>query len=112
MRMKRWVSALLLVILLAQVLPFDALATVGKVLTNEELDRAYALTGLGKGDGLYHNGMTPNDSMSGMQLAHWLEERLDTQLHNIDDVLARARYQLDELKEKYPTIYKVFTQSP
>ena len=40
MRMKRWVSALLLVILLAQVLPFDALATVGKVLTNEELDRA------------------------------------------------------------------------
>ena len=44
MRMKRWVSALLLVILLAQVLPFDALATVGKVLTNEELDRAYALT--------------------------------------------------------------------
>lgn len=56
--------------------------------------------------------MMPNDSMSGVQLAHWLEDRLDTQLHNIDDVLARARYQLDELKELYPTVYTIFTQSP
>ena len=110
--MKKWLSALLLVILLIQALPVDALAATGRVLTDEELDRAYALTGLAKGDGLYHNGMTPNDSMSGMQLAHWLEDRLDTQLHNIDDVLARARYQLDELKEKYPIIYKAFTESP
>ena len=110
--MKKWLSALLLVILLIQALPVDALATIGRVLTGEELDRAYALTGLGQGDGLYHNGMTPNDSMSGMQLAHWLENRLDTQLHNIDEVLARARYQLDELKEKYPIIYKAFTESP
>ena len=110
--MKRWFSAVLLVILLMQALPVDALASAGRVLTKEELDRAYALTGLGQGDGLYHNGMNANASMSGMQLAHWLEERLDTQLHNIDDVLARARYQLDALEEKYPTIYKVFSESP
>ena len=101
-----------LIILLLQALPVDALATIGKALTDEELDRAYALTGLAKGDGLYHNGMMPNDSMSGVQLAHRLEDRLDTQLHNIDDVLARARYQLDELKELYPTVYTIFTQSP
>lgn len=110
--MKRWLSALLFIILLTQALPVDALAAFGKVLTPEELDRAYALTGLGQGEGVYHNGMTPNASMSGMQLARWLEERQDNQLHNIDDVLARARYQLDALSEKYPTIYKVFTESP
>jgi len=46
--------------------------------------------------------MMPNASMSGMQLARWLESQLDNQVHTIDDVLARARYQLDVLKERYP----------
>ena len=49
--------------------------------------------------------MMPNASMSGMQLARWLESQLDNQVHTIDDVLARARYQLDVLKERYPAIY-------
>ena len=110
--MKKWISILLLVILLTQALPLDALASVGKVLTKEELDRAYALTGLGADDGQYHNGMKANAGMSGMQLARWLEERLDTQLHNIDDVLSRARFQLHTLNEKYPTLYKTFVDSP
>ena len=110
--MKRWLSALLLLVMLAQVLPMSAMASVGRVLSDEELDRAYALTGLGKGDGLYHNGMALNESMNGMQLVGWLEERLEEKLHNIDDVLARARFRLAELEEKYPTLYEVFTQSP
>ena len=110
--MKRCLSALLLILLLIQALPVEALAATGRVLTDEALDRAYALTGLAKGDGQYHDGMTPNGSMSGMQLVRWLKDRLDTQLHNIHDVLSRARYQLDELREKYPIIYKAFTESP
>lgn len=110
--MKRWLSALLLMAMLAQALPMSAMASVGRVLSDEELDRAYALTGLGKGDGLYHNGMAPNESMNGMQLVGWLKERLDEKLHNVDDVLSRARFRLAELEEKYPTLYEVFTQSP
>lgn len=110
--MKRWLSALLVMVMLAQALPMSAMASVGRVLSDEELDRAYALTGLGKGDGLYHNGMALNESMNGMQLVGWLEERLEEKLHNIDDVLARARFRLAELEEKYPTLYEVFTQSP
>ena len=93
--MKKLLSTLLLIVMLCQILPFDALATVGNVLTDDELARAYALTGPGQHDGLYHNGMMPNASMSGMQLARWLESQLDNQVHTIDDVLARARYQLD-----------------
>ncbi len=110
--MKKCLSALLLIILLIQTLPVEALASVGKVLTDEELDRAYALTGLAPGEGLYHNGMSSNESMSATQLASWLEDLLDNRLHNVDDVLARARYRLAELEERYPTIYKVFTESP
>lgn len=100
--MKKLLSTLLLIVMLCQVLPFDAMATVGKVLTDDELARVYALTGLGQHDGLYHNGMMPNASMSGMQLARWLESQLDNQVHTIDDVFARARYQLDVQKERYP----------
>ena len=97
--------------MLYRCLPFDALATVGRYSQEESWPVAYALTGLGQHDGLYHNGMMPNASMSGMQLARWLESQLDNQVHTIDDVLARARYQLDVLKERYPTIYRVFVQS-
>ena len=42
--MKKMLSALLLIVMLCQVLPFDALAAVGRVLTDDELARAYALT--------------------------------------------------------------------
>ena len=109
--MKRLITALLLIVMLAQTLPFEALATVGKTLSQEELDRAWALTGLGRQDDAWHSGMKANASMSGIQLARWLEERLDNQLHNLDDILARSRYRLDELQEKYPAVYKVFTGS-
>ncbi len=39
--MKKQITALLLVAMLIQVLPFEALATVGKVLSKEELARAW-----------------------------------------------------------------------
>ena len=40
--MKKLITALLLLVMLSQVLPFEALATVGKVLSKEEMARAYA----------------------------------------------------------------------
>ena len=39
--MKKWLSTLLLVVLLAQALPVSAMASVGRVLSDAELDRAY-----------------------------------------------------------------------
>ena len=78
--MKKMITALLLLAMLIQVLPFEALATVGKVLSKEEMARAYALTGLGTGglkansNGAYHDGMKPNASWNALQLDDWLEE--------------------------------------
>ena len=37
--MKRWLSALLVMVMLAQALPMSAMASVGRVLSDEELDR-------------------------------------------------------------------------
>ena len=80
--MKKMITALLLLAMLIQVLPFEALATVGKVLSKEEMARAYALTGLGTGglkansNGAYHDGMKPNLSWNASQLDDWLEKKL------------------------------------
>ena len=66
--MKKLLAMLVLLVMLAQVLPLDALATVGKVLSADELAKAYAITGLGtgglvaNGDGAFHAGMTPTSA--------------------------------------------------
>ena len=108
--MKKLLSTLLLIVLLVQVLPFDALATVGRVLTEDELARAYALTGLGEGDGLYHNGMKPNLSWNAAQLSDWLEDKLSTVIYNLGDTISRAQYALAELEERDPAAYKRFME--
>ena len=114
--MKKLLSALLLIIMLVQVLPFDALATVGKVLSKDELARAYALTGLGTGglvannDGAYHAGMTPNLSWNASQMRDWLDDKLATDLNTITDLLSQTAFTLSDLKEKDPAAYARFAQ--
>ena len=89
--MKKLITALLLTAMLIQALPFEALATVGKVLSKEELARAYALTGLGTGglkansNGAYHAGMRPNLGWNASQLDDWLEEKLAKDLNSVED---------------------------
>ena len=76
--MKRFLSALLMTLIMVQVLPLRALAATGRVLTDGELAAAYALTGFGA-DGVssnapsYHKGMTPNDTWYAMQVSDWLD---------------------------------------
>ena len=115
--MKKLITALLLLVMLAQVLPFEALATVGKVLSKEEMARAYALTGLGTGglkansNGAYHDGMKPNLSWNASQLDDWLEEKLSKDLHSVEDLLSQVGYTLDEMKQSDPSAYEAFTQA-
>ena len=106
--MKKLLSALLLIVLLAQALPFEALATVGRIMSDDELARAYALTGLGtgglsaNGEGTYHGGMKPNVSWNASQLRDWLDEKLDIDLYNVTDLLSQTAFTLSELKETDP----------
>jgi hypothetical protein len=109
--MKKLLCALLLIVMLVQVLPFDALATVGRVLSEDALNRAYALTGLGtggltgNGDGAYHAGMQPNDRWNASQMREWLDEKLDVDLNTVTDLLSQAAFTLSELKETDPEEY-------
>ena len=94
--MKKMITALLLLAMLIQVLPFEALATVGKVLSQEEMARAYALTGLGTGglkansNGAYHSGMKPNLNWNASQLYDWLDEKLVKDLNSAEDLLSQV----------------------
>jgi hypothetical protein len=99
---------LLLIVLLTQALPMTALATIGKVLTQEELAAAYTLTGL-KSDGTtihsnaaYHKGMQPNATWNAMQISEWLDDVLKTELFNVEDILSRASVAMARLKAKNP----------
>ena len=49
--MKKWIAAILTMLMLMQALPLNALATIGNVLTEDELTAAYALTGFGESAG-------------------------------------------------------------
>ena len=88
---------------------------MGKTLSLEELNRAYALTGLGtggliaNGEGTYHDGMKPNASWNASQLRDWLDVKLDADLNTIMDLLSQAAYTLNELKETNPDAYARFT---
>ncbi|MBR2797169.1 MAG: hypothetical protein IKE17_05410 [Clostridia bacterium] len=115
--MKKLITALLLIAMLIQVLPFEALATVGKVLSKEELARAYALTGLGTGglkansNGTYHSGMKPNLSWNASQLYDWLDEKLVKDLNSAEDLLSQVSFTLEEMKQSNPAAYEKFTQA-
>ena len=109
--MKKWLSMLLLIVLITQALPMTALAAIGKVMTKEELAAAYTLTGL-KSDGTtvqsnaaYHKGMRPNATWNAMQISEWLDDVLKTDLFNVEDILSRASVAMARLKEKNPDAY-------
>ena len=104
--MKRLLSALLMVLLLIEALPLNALAAAGHVLTEKELAAAYALTGLGEGgaqgNAAYHQGMMPNDTWNAMQLSDWLDDMLNVKVHSVQSILSQASYKLMQLQEKDP----------
>ena len=112
--MKRWIAMILMLLLLTQVLPLEALASSGDVLSAEELAAAYALTGLGDQgsqarSNTYHKGMMPNEAWNAMQVSDWLEEMLGTNVFSVEDTLSRASVKLTKLAEEDIDGYNQFT---
>ena len=111
--MKKWLSAMLMVILLVQAMPLGAFAAAGHVLTDEELAAAYALTGFGdssvQSNATYHKGMKPNVTWNAMQVSEWLDEQLKTYVFSVEDILTRASIKLAKLQESDPEGYSRFS---
>ena len=111
--MKKWLSAMLMLILLVQAMPLGAFAAAGHVLTDEELAAAYALTGFGdssvQSNATYHKGMKPNVTWNAMQVSEWLDEQLKTYVFSVEDILTRASIKLAKLQESDPEGYSRFS---
>ena len=112
--MKRLLCAILMLVLLIQAMPLNALAAAGHVLTEEKLAAAYALTGFGdsgvQGNAAYHKGMKPSTTWNAMQVSDWLDEMLDTYMFSVEDILFRASNKLVKLHEEDPAGYQRFTE--
>ena len=120
---KKLLIVLTVVVLLFNILPVEALAAVGSVLSEEELNRAYALTGLGTGglrknavsanaaDGLFHTGMKPNLSWNASQLIDWMEETLNSDMHSVTDSLSRLFFTIANMEETRPESYSELMNS-
>ncbi len=114
--MKKLFAVTLLIVMLCQALPIEALASVGRVLTQDELNRARALTGLSFGqdpanERAYHSGMKPNAGWTAKQLRGWLDEKLDKDLGSTCDVLSQAFYTLADMQKSDPAKYRQFTEN-
>ena len=111
--MRKWLCAILAMVLLLQALPLNALAAAGHVLSDEELAAAYALTGFGENaiqrNAVFHKGMTPNESWNAMQVSDWLDEMLNTYMFSVEDILSRASVKLAQLKERDSAGYRHFS---
>ena len=114
--MKRLVAAMLLIMLLCQALPVEALAGTGLELSRDEIARARALTGLGSGDAqdngpAYHAGMKLNAGWNAKQLRGWLDEKLDRELDSICDTFTQAFFTLSEMETTHPENYRLYAGS-
>ena len=99
--MKKWIAAILTLVMLSQTLPWTAFAATGNMITEAELKRALLIAGLqpettdnggvralfdaksnsaaplrleAKESG-YHPGMSPNETWDAQQMLEWLEIR-------------------------------------
>ncbi len=111
--MKKWIAALLALMLLLQALPVTALATAvsGRPITEAELAKAYAIAGLNDGAGVFHNGMGVSASMNALQLSDWLEEMQSGDLYSVGHMLARVHSALADLKQSDPETWRQLTQT-
>jgi hypothetical protein len=121
---KRWISVLVLMILLVQTLPLQALADTGSILTESELQQAMQLAGLETAedsskerlsltlsDSGYHEGMKPDSAWDVPMLNSWLENMRQRELYNLCLQYNEVLTTLDQMKESEPATYTLLTGS-
>ena len=113
--MKKLLAVTLLIVLLCQALPMEALAGAGWELSKDEIARARALTGLSFGQeqanaNAYHSGMKPNAGWNAAQLRGWLDEKLEKELDSVCDTFSQAFFTLSEMKANDPENYRRYTE--
>ena len=135
--MKKWIAALLTLVMLSQALPWTAFAAMGDVITDAELRRAMSIAGLqfesavGGGEGAlfearansavlpqlvagesgYHPGMQPDETWDAQMLLDWLDDMLKKDIYYVSSTYMNAQTILERMREEDPDQYAYFTDS-
>ena len=135
--MKKWIAALLTLVMLSQALPWTAFAAMGDLITESELRRALSIAGLqyesavsggeralfaampksaelpqlvAKESG-YHPGMQPDETWDAQMLLDWLDDILKKEIYYVSSTYMNAQTILERMREEDPEQYAYFTDS-
>lgn len=112
MQMKRICSMILVLTLLFQVLPVQALAEAVLALPSaSELAAARELTGLAEDAPGYHAGMSVSSAMNAMQLSGWLDELLDNEMYSLQSAYQNIQTTLERMRIEDPNYYGIMTDT-
>ncbi|MGN1368636.1 MAG: hypothetical protein ACI4WX_07205, partial [Aristaeellaceae bacterium] len=112
MQMKRICSMILVLTLLFQVLPVQALAEAALALPSaSELAAARELTGLAEDAPGYHAGMSVSSAMNAMQLSGWLDELLDNEMYSLQSAYQNIQTTLERMRVEDPNYYGIMTDT-
>ena len=104
---------ILVLALLGQLLPVQALAEAGPQMpSSSELAAARALTGLAEDAPIYHAGMSVSSAMNAMQLSGWLDELLGNEMFSLQSAYQSIQTTLERMKAEDPGYYGIMTDTP
>ena len=135
--MKKWIAAILTLVMLSQALPWTAFAATGDMITDSELRRAMSIAGLqfesaSSGDESalseampksairprleamesgYHPGMQPDETWNAQMLLDWLDDMLKKDIYYVSSTFMNAQTILERMGEENPEKYAYFTDS-
>lgn len=106
---KRFISLLLAAVLLVNI-SASALADDGRIMTQTELEAAWALTGLDENAAQYREGMAFSEHMNARQLRCWLDELLNEEVAGIQSLYSELETSLYEIQQENSLLYQSMTQ--
>ena len=106
---KRIISLMVAVVLLVNA-SASALADNVRLMTQTELEAAWALTGLDENAAQYREGMAFSEHMNAQQLKCWLDELLEEEMSGLKQLYSALENNLYEIEQENGPLYKSMTQ--
>lgn len=107
---KRLISLLAAIVLLVTTYG-SALADDSHILTQEELNAAWALTGCDENAAGYRKGMAFSKDMNAHQMREWLDELMSEEVTALQQMFSRLENTLHAMKTENAALYRSLTEN-
>lgn len=106
---QRLICFLLAMIFVIQCSPLEAMAEAGGMLSSEELNTAWALTGRDENAAGYREGMVFSGQMNASQITCWLDDLLDQEFAQLQHLSSQLENAFGEIRRQNPEQYRQLT---